>query len=152
MRRHNSLVFLSQDHHQGLMLAQLIKKGAPAFKKFPNSAEGKKKYTLEFYHNELSRHFDEEENLLYPFVKGKNSSIDKLFDEIINEHKIIREIISSLADNINIEEKLDRLGKLLASHIRKEERQLFPSIQEQFNEEDLLTLELKIKKDRIKKF
>jgi len=146
MQRHNCLKFLSHDHHHGLMLSQLIKKGAPRFKTFPNSLEGKRQYTIQFYQVNLSNHFYEEENLLFPFVKGKDDSIDNLCDELINEHKIITQFIHSLEDKTDIEEKLDQLGILLTSHIRKEERELFLKIQHLFNDEDLLSLEQKLKR------
>jgi iron-sulfur cluster repair protein YtfE (RIC family) len=127
------------------MFAQMIKKGSLKYKTFPQTPERKKEYTLQFYEDHLSRHFAEEENLLFPFIKGKNIFIDKLSDELTNEHRIITEIIHSLKDKNRIEEKLDRLGTLLISHIRKEERELFPKIQKEFNEEDLLILEQKLK-------
>ncbi|HVO73091.1 MAG TPA: hemerythrin domain-containing protein [Ignavibacteriaceae bacterium] len=146
MQRHSSLSLLSNDHHHALMLAQVIKKGAPRYKKFPGTLEGKKEFAIKFYRENLIPHFHEEENLLYLFVKGKNSSIDALFAEILNEHKIIEGIINSLKDNSDIEESLDRLGNLLISHIRKEERELFPMIENEFNEEDLLSLESELKK------
>lgn len=146
MRRHNSLKFLSHDHHHGLMLAQLIKKGAPKYKTFPNTPEEKKEYTLQFYEDHLSKHFYEEENILFPFAAGKNISIDEMIDELVNEHKLISGIINSLKENSDYEDKLDRLGILLSSHIRKEERELFPKIQKEFNEKDLLTLEKKLKR------
>ena len=146
MRRHDSLKFLSQDHHHGLMLAQLIRKGAPEYRTLPNTPEEKKEYTIQFYRDHLSKHFSEEENILFPFIKGKNNSIDEMIYDLIKEHNLINDIIITLDDNPDFEIKLDRLGGLLNSHIRKEERELFPKIQQEFNEKDLLILQRKLKR------
>ena len=57
MKRHPALHTLSHDHHQGLILAQQLKKGAPQYKGMPSTLVGKKDYTLSFYNDELVQHF-----------------------------------------------------------------------------------------------
>lgn len=141
MKRHKSLIFISHDHYHGLQLAQLIKKNAPKFKNLPNDLEGKKNYTINFYENDLLHHFYLEENIILPAVKGRNKEIDKLFEEIIIEHKNIENAVESLKENINIENKLDEIGILLQNHIRKEEQILFENIQKELSENDLQKLE-----------
>jgi hypothetical protein len=42
MRRNKSLVPLSHDHFHGLIIAQLIKKGAPPYNVFPDGFVDKK--------------------------------------------------------------------------------------------------------------
>jgi len=42
IKRDKALHILSHDHHHGLILAQLIKKGSPQYKNLPNTTEGKK--------------------------------------------------------------------------------------------------------------
>jgi iron-sulfur cluster repair protein YtfE (RIC family) len=141
MKRHKSLIFISHDHYHGLQLAQLIKKNAPVFKNLPNDIEGKKNYAVNFYENDLLHHFYLEENIILPAVKGRNREIDKLFEEIVNEHKSIAAAIESLKENIDIENKLDEIGILLQDHIRKEEQILFEKIQKELSENELLKLE-----------
>lgn len=135
MKRHQSLIALSHDHHQGLMLAQLIKKGAPEYKGLPSDLAGKVAYTKESWEKELKLHFENEENILFPFLKGKEESIDRLIDEILAEHIQINKLIMSLDKKNNHEEILDELGNLIEQHIRKEERQLFQKIQSIFGSE-----------------
>lgn len=130
MKRDKRLIALSHDHYEGLKLAQSLKKGSPPSKSLPNDLDGKRNYTIQFYNSELLHHFDEEENVIQPLVRGKRKDIDTLFDEIINEHKEIAEKVKSLNENKNIEEKLNELGLLLEAHIRKEERVLFKKIEE----------------------
>ena len=141
MKRHKSLIFISHDHYHGLQLGQLIKKNAPQLKNLPNDIEGKKNYTINFYENDLLHHFYLEENIILPAVKGRNKEIDKLFNELINEHREIEKTVESLKENTNIEDKLDKLGTLLQEHIRKEERILFEKIQKELSEEELQKLE-----------
>lgn len=141
MKRHKSLIFISHDHYHGLQLAQLIKKNAPKSKNLPNDIEGKKNYTLSFYENDLLHHFYLEENIILPAVKGRDKEIDKLFEEIIIEHKNIENAIESLKENINVEDKLDEIGILLQNHIRKEEQILFEKIQKELSENELQKLE-----------
>jgi iron-sulfur cluster repair protein YtfE (RIC family) len=130
MKRHKSLIPLSQDHHNGLMLAQLIKKGAPEYKGLPSDINGKVQYTIESWENELKIHFLNEEKILFPSVKGKYSEIDMLIDELINEHKEIKQKIDKLKIQDDLQNSLNDLGNFLEKHIRKEERILFQKLQE----------------------
>ena len=141
MKRHKSLIFISHDHYHGLKLAQLIKKNAPEFKNLPNKLESKKNYTLNFYENDLLHHFYLEENIILPAVKGRNKEIDKLFEEIVIEHKNIEKSMESLRENIDIENKLNEISTLLQNHIRKEEQILFEKIQKELSENELQKLE-----------
>ena len=129
MKRHKSLIPLSQDHHHGLLLSQLIKKGAPEYKDLPNDIEGKAEYVKESWNNELKLHFENEEKILFPFVQGKNDALDNLISEIIDEHIKIKKLVKELDYSENKEETLNKLGVLLENHIRKEERILFPQTQ-----------------------
>ena len=89
----------------------------------------------------MLHHFYLEENIILPAVKGTNKEIDKLFDEIIIEHKNIENAIESLKDNNNIENKLNGIGIMLQNHIRKEEQVLFEKIQKVLSESELQKLE-----------
>jgi hemerythrin-like domain-containing protein len=143
MKRHPSLIALSHDHHHGLMLAQLIKKGAPEYKGLPTDIIGKVKYAKEAWEKELKLHFKNEEEILFPFVKNKDVDLDKLIEGILEEHKQIKSLVKNLDTSENKEEVLNDLGILLEKHIRKEERQVFKMIQMLF-EDELNELEGKI--------
>lgn len=144
MKRHKSLIPLSDDHHKGLLLAQLIQKNAPQFTHLPNDVEGKIKYTKDAWENELKFHFASEENILFPFASGKNKDLDELLNIIVDEHRVIKKRISELHLNDKSIEKLDELGNILKNHIRTEERELFPMIQKFCGDEKLNELENKI--------
>ncbi|QQS35030.1 MAG: hemerythrin domain-containing protein [Ignavibacteriales bacterium] len=143
MKRHGNLIALSHDHHHGLVLANLIKINAPVYKGLPNDLPGKIEYTKNFFNTELIRHFNDEEEILYPLVKGKSKEIDILFTEIFFEHIQIKKLVEQLdssSDQITI---LDKLGRLLENHIRKEERELFVMIENEINESELNKLVFK---------
>ena len=141
LKRDKALHILSHDHHHGLILSQLIKKGSPQYKNLPDTTEGKKDYTIRFYNDELIKHFEDEEKILFPVVKGKDDEIDNLFEEIKTEHKIIKQLIIKLELDEHVEDTLAELGHILESHIRKEERTLFGKIQEVLTEDELTALE-----------
>lgn len=138
--RHKSIIGLSHDHHHGLVLAQLIKKNAPQYQNLPNDTEGKISYTINAYEKELLPHFKKEEEYLFPVVKGKTEKTDKLIDELLDEHKIITNLVLRLQSDNDKEELLYELGNILTNHIRKEERELFAMLEDILTEEELNVL------------
>jgi len=141
IKRDKALHILSHDHHHGLILAQLIKKGSPQYKNLPITTEGKKDYAIRFYNDELVKHFEDEEKILFPVVNGKDDEIDNLVEKIITEHKKIKQLINRLESDEDVENTLNELGNILESHIRKEERDLFMKIQKILTEDELITVE-----------
>ncbi len=141
MLRHKALTHLSQEHHQGLILAQLLKPNAPDYSGLPRTISGKTDYAIKLYSSSLTGHFIKEEVILYPLIKGKNPKIDSLFADVFVEHKRIGKLVEELKIVGNHEKTLYELGQLLESHIRKEERILFPLIQELIPVEILQKLE-----------
>lgn len=148
MKRHPALIPLSSDHHQALLLAQLLKKNAPLYKGLPANVNGKMNYVLEKYHKELENHFREEEDFVFPFLKGKDAELDKLISEVLNEHIILKEKILSLTDNTKLAVQLDEIGNILESHIRKEERILFQKVQDILSDDDLEEIKNKFDQKR----
>jgi hemerythrin-like domain-containing protein len=129
MKRHEALAPLSRDHHKALILAQLLEKDAPAYKNLPKQPKEKATYAVNFYTNHLEKHFLQEETMLQQ-VKKYNIEIEKLTEEIISEHLYLKTIFLSLDKAVNLSVTLDVLGTALENHIRKEERILFPLIQQ----------------------
>jgi len=151
MKRHPALYSLSHDHHQGLILSQQLKKGAPQYKGMPSTLEGKKDYTISFYKADLKKHFQDEEEILFPSVKNKNAELDKLIAEVISEHRKMESLVSNLETTNRLEDVLDELGKLLETHIRKEERELFAEIENVLSETELSVISENLIESRKKK-
>lgn len=137
MKRHPSLIKLSKDHHDGLILAQMIKKNTPAYKGMPADTNGKREYVLTFWDKELNLHFQQEEKILLPVVQGKDDKLDKLCNQMIDEHRVIESLVEKLKSGIENENTLNELGAALDKHIRMEERELFERIQEVLDEKTL---------------
>jgi iron-sulfur cluster repair protein YtfE (RIC family) len=134
MKRHEALVPLSREHHGALILAQLIKKGAPVYKGLPTDTDGKVNHAVNFYKHDLILHFSKEEAVLEK-VKHAHADIETTATEIMREHDILKKGFLSLETATDKQTALDELGYLLEAHIRKEERILFPLIQEYCSEE-----------------
>jgi len=144
LKRHSALINLSRDHYAGLLLASVLKKDSPDFKNMPTSPDEKAIHVKLKYDTELKAHFEAEEKILFPFVKGKAIELDKIINELIEEHRLLEAGIVGLASSTDLVTSLDNVGKLLESHIRKEERQLFEGIQEILTEGELGVLERKL--------
>jgi iron-sulfur cluster repair protein YtfE (RIC family) len=144
IKRHNALQPLSRDHHHGLILAQLIKKGAPAYKGLPISLKDKKDYVISFYNSELKKHFKKEEEILFPPAKNRTPEVDILINEIVEEHSIIEKLVNEIQKTTDLEKVLDELGWLLEKHIRKEERSLFGEIENLLTNDELEELKIKL--------
>lgn len=136
MKRHPALIPISREHHQGLILSRLLQKDAPLYKGLPKETKDKASYALEFYKKNLIAHFLAEEKVL-SLVKGIDAEIDRLSSEIKEEHYNFHISFTSINDGGNLPNQLDMLGKKLELHIRKEERVLFPLIQEKCSPEIL---------------
>lgn len=133
MKRHDALTPLSREHHSALILAQLLKKDAPAYKGLPTALNEKAVYALQMFTATLQLHFTNEEEMLDK-IRNVHTEIDKLSDEIFTEHQQLKKMFLSLDKTNNTSEELDTLGRALEDHIRKEERLLFPLIQQHCSE------------------
>ena len=88
MKRIEAIAPLSRDHHEVLILAQLLKHNAPKYPTLPETKEGKITFALKEYNVKIKPHFDIEEQMMIK-LKGTNKEIDDLINEIIIEHKLI---------------------------------------------------------------
>lgn len=136
MKRDEALAPLSREHHSTLILAQLLKKGAPVYKGLPDTDEAKAAYAEQQFKENIRKHFQDEERVLQK-VKNCSEAISSLSGEIINEHRQLAELFLSLNKTTGLADVLDKLGRMLEAHIRKEERALFPLIQEHCSKEEL---------------
>ena len=136
MKRHSAIMPLSHDHHHALILAQAIKKNAAKSGLGAKSIGEKVKATISTYNTELMPHFSHEEVLLFPIALGKDEELDKMIEDIMEEHDKIRIAVEFLKAG-NIEDNLDAFGRLLEQHVRTEERKLFPKIEEVVGDKDL---------------
>lgn len=130
MRRHKSLHPLSHQHHNGLALCVLIERGlardssAAAVQRL--AAKCADRFDLE-----LVNHFELEEQELFPAILtelGPNPQVEAL----IAEHRAMEQQIAELRAEPTIE-RLHAFGALLRAHIRREENELFESVQDRLS-------------------
>lgn len=149
MKRHPALAHLSREHHGALILAKLLQNDAPVYKGLPTDTFGKAAYALKFFKEALVQHFQAEEKAL-ALVLGQNAELDLMVRTISTEHQSIYLLFESMNENAHLAVQLDTLGNMLEKHIRKEERELFPLIQEICSEELMLAID-KLLSTQIKK-
>lgn len=140
MKRHEALAPISREHHAALLLAQLLKKDAPAYKDMPEKPEEKRVYAIQFFKNNLRAHFTKEEKMLAKLWQY-HTTINSLALEVYKEHVELVELFNKLDHAENLVAAMDAAGRALEKHIRKEERVLFPLIQEHCPEDVLNTIE-----------
>jgi len=136
MKRYEALAPLSSEHHSSLLLAQLLKKNAPVYKGLPTNAKDKAAYALQQFTSVIVKHFQQEESILEK-VKDCHADISYLAEEIIKEHRQMAGLFLSLDSVSEPEHIMDKLATMLEDHIRKEERILFPLLQQHCSEEQL---------------
>ncbi len=129
MTRHEQLAHLSREHHQFLIVAQLLKKGAPEYARLPKTVPGKLGYAMEHYESVIKPHIEREEAILFPAVAGIDPTIDQLIYELQDDHVEIETGFQRLEADANVLLAMDSLGHLLDEHVRKEERQFFELLQ-----------------------
>ncbi len=136
MQRHEAIAPLSRDHHASLILAQLLKRNAPVYRELPESAKDKAVYARQQFEEHIKKHFQQEETMLEK-VKDCHVEVDMLAKEIRAEHKELVDLFQALQSSTDVVDTMDTLANKLEQHIRKEERILFPLLQQHCSEETL---------------
>lgn len=121
----NAVSFLKRDHSQVAAL----------FKQFNESDSEDKILLAGQICQLLTIHALIEEELLYPVARGLLASDDeKLVDEAAVEHASIKELVDQIAsarsEDALFEAKVHVLGEYVNHHVKEEEDELFPKLQE----------------------
>jgi hemerythrin-like domain-containing protein len=134
-RRHESLIPLSREHNHGLMLCLRVRRmlGLPSVDETlvcDTAAD-----IAQFVATDLAAHFQAEEEVLFPAMRGFSEV--PLINELVSEHRELEALAKRLSE-LKAKELVGALGRfadLLESHIRKEERALFPLYERLVSEE-----------------
>jgi hypothetical protein len=138
-RRHDSLVPLSHDHHHALAHARRLAEAA-----LVNDESNRRRAAddfVNFYLGSLVRHFREEEELFFaPLVDHEDAHalVMQALTEHLRVHALVRTLKRELVDGRAEPSQLRKLSTLLTTHIRFEERDLLPLV-EQLLSEDMLS-------------
>lgn len=132
MKRADALQPLSRDHLQALLAAKALREAED-----PDAARSA---FLDFWRDHGAHHFRVEEEVLLPqwalYAEVDRPAVNRMLEEHL---AIRREALRLVAGEGGLED-LRALGDLLHDHVRFEERELFPAIEESLNEEQLARL------------
>ena len=131
MKRSEHLQPLSHDHYHGLLTARRIREMLDD----GVSPEDVAAFTSRFWREHLRRHFEEEEDHILPALHEIGA--EDLARRILDEHRTIREQVHSLSTKDTDHDALTRLADDLQVHARFEEREVFPTLEEEADEETL---------------
>ena len=136
MKRHDSLAPLSREHHESLLLAQILKKNAPPYRGMPTGGAQKVALAASLFHEKIREHFSREDSLL-DTLSATHPELNQFRQEIQSEHRLLSEAFESLHAESPDPAAMDALGQALEKHIRKEERIVFPLIEQLCSEAEL---------------
>jgi hemerythrin-like domain-containing protein len=140
MKRAPELRDLSDHHHQGLVQARRLRRAATGEE--TTTPEATAEAFLKFWQEETTAHFREEEEALLPVLARYGGDVGHgPVAEMLAQHAQIRGLIMELSDEVRKgavrSETLEGIGELLETHIRLEECEVFPMIEEILPEEGL---------------
>lgn len=124
MKRHRALQPLSRDHHIALVAAQRLRRAEA------DDAEAARATFLEFWNEHGARHFRVEEDVLLPAFAAYGDPADERVVQMLVDHVRIRAAAAALAQGEAEPAALHELGTALERHVRLEEREVFPLIEE----------------------
>lgn len=139
IKRHESLKPLSRHHMIALHLALKLRRAGTD--KSDLTEDELQKEVQDFWEPDGQNHFREEEEILL-IEFAKYSSIDRPeIIEMLLEHVQIRSLIDEIikASEVSIKQ-MNELGEVLEEHVRKEERIVFPMIEQALPEDVLVEM------------
>lgn len=147
MKRSKHLVPLSWEHHSALLNANRLQKGL--------ANQTPKEILLDFlkyiWENDLSPHFNREETIVFS-TKDWQKVAESLQKQVLREHREMGDLVEQI-EAADDEEKLRQLIDLFAQkvidHVRFEERELFPQIENVFSPAALDEIEKALKEAHV---
>ena len=122
MLRDSSLIPLSRQHHNGLALCVLSRRGLAADSS-PANIRKVAKHVIDQFELEMVNHFEIEERVLFPECGPL-----PIIDELLADHRSYEALIAQLRTEPSIE-LMEQIFTLLTQHIRREEKELFEQVQ-----------------------
>jgi len=133
----DAVTLLRNDHRT---VEELFKK----FEKAGPSAHKTKERLVEKMIRELAVHAAIEEMAFYPAVKGVNDRLTDSVLESLEEHHVVKWLLSELENMDPREERFDAKVTVLIEnvrhHVKEEERELFPAVRKAMSRKDLVEL------------
>jgi hypothetical protein len=129
VKRNQYIIQLSKDHHFTLLFCWKIRTGL----RLKVETNRIKNYVAYFWQTHMQPHFNEEETILFEPVKD-----DEAVRRALNEHAAIKKQIDAITGSENIEAlQLQIVSDTVDNHVRYEERELFPHLENILTEDQL---------------
>lgn len=130
IKRNEHIITLSREHHFSLLFSWKVKTGLKKGIDLKRIHD----YVIFFWEEHTIQHFRQEEEVLFAVHN------DELVDKALAEHKVIREKILALEKwngEDDISEQLMEVADMITDHVRYEERDLFPHLEQILTPEQL---------------
>ena len=131
MKRDPALVPLTSDHHHALAQARRLRRAA-AGEAVPRHEAATA--FVAFFDAGTIPHFREEEELLFPLLVEAAQAVPEVLERVLVEHVQIHALLRQVRAGVlagSVEPGLMRqVAERLEAHIRLEEKELFPLIEE----------------------
>ncbi len=133
LKRREELQALSEDHHNGLVIAVRCRRLAEG----TFDADRSQFWTsvIEFWRLQVAPHFEVEEEYLLPALRALDEG--DMAERILSEHGRLRAMLRETAPT---DAQLLAFGQLLDDHIRYEERVVFASTQNKLDANTLANI------------
>jgi hemerythrin superfamily protein len=129
MKRHQGLIPLTHDHHHALAQARRLRVAATGDGDLLKQA----KEFLRFFQKETIDHFRQEEETLFPFAVDDERA-KPLLGRVVLEHLQLHALVGRLRAEIEggqpTQDTAIQVARALESHVRLEETQVFPLLEE----------------------
>ena len=142
MLRDKNLVPLSRQHQHALALCVRLDRAIQAGEIDPQPWQAE---IVQLFEQEIAIHFAAEEKHVYP-AAAKFTDLQPVVHELIAEHVHLRDLFGQAQARALDRAALSSFAVTLPQHIRKEERQLFESMQKVMTAEQLHTLGVALEK------
>ena len=129
MKRHDSLIPLTHDHHHALAQARALKLAAS------RGGEDRLRQSrefLDFFETETKNHFREEEEVVFPLVVQEPEAkpvLERAMLDHLRIHALIRSLKVEVETGAIDDGTPSKVADALARHIRFEEKVVFPLIE-----------------------
>ena len=137
-RRNDALIPLTHDHHHALAQARRLRD----LSELSDLTERRNVTNdfVNFYFGRAIRHFHEEEELFFaPLIDEPKAQelVVRAVSDHLRLHALVRAVKRQLSDGEAEPETLAKISQVLTEHVRFEEQQLFPLVEELVSEDDL---------------
>lgn len=132
-RRHEGLIPVAREHHDGLILAVRLQQGENALPRlWQTDCAYQAEYVQTFLADNLENHFRAEETVIFPLASEHVPDARPTVTLLREQHQEIQKRIKAMKGRENdvTREDLVSLGVLIEQHIRLEDRHLFPLIED----------------------